>query len=484
MKAIRELGQEAGNKTCFDCHQRGPTYVNCTIGAFVCTGCSGILRGLNPPHRVKSISMASFSGEEVESLRQRGNLFCRKVWLGLYEGSREAGANRDEQQMKDFLALKYEKRRWYVDPSEVARQESLKETSSTNLAQTKASQPQPPPPTQQSSASHQAPPASAARPHPHAHAQGHKGPPTSLPLPQPANSTAEAQAPSAAPSLDLFSADPFGSPVAAKPPPVPVAMESQAQAAFPPPSQGRNGNGGFADFESNFGAMSLSPPPQTQPVPPSIPPPAAFGAPLLPTDPTLPLTKSATMPPTQPQQAGVPSLGGGGDKYSALKELDSLFGSDVTVPGPDSSSSGVSSFSSSFSTAPAPPQPRPPHSQGPSNLPPPMPKSLSASFGAPHPNGAGPFSPPPPQPPPPLTGNASANPFAQSPSPFPTQAGPVNWGLSAGAPVAAFPSHSQQAGPAAGVPPPNPFLASAPLPTQANPANVNEPKPSNWNPFL
>ncbi|KAF7272874.1 hypothetical protein GWI33_014353 [Rhynchophorus ferrugineus] len=43
MKTLRELGALPQNKFCFDCGQRGPTYVNVTIGSFVCTKCSGIL---------------------------------------------------------------------------------------------------------------------------------------------------------------------------------------------------------------------------------------------------------------------------------------------------------------------------------------------------------------------------------------------------------------------------------------------------------
>ena len=31
------------NKKCFECDQRGPTYVDMTIGSFVCTKCSGML---------------------------------------------------------------------------------------------------------------------------------------------------------------------------------------------------------------------------------------------------------------------------------------------------------------------------------------------------------------------------------------------------------------------------------------------------------
>ena len=42
--AIREYQASiAENKKCFECEQRGPTYVNMTIGSFVCTKCSGML---------------------------------------------------------------------------------------------------------------------------------------------------------------------------------------------------------------------------------------------------------------------------------------------------------------------------------------------------------------------------------------------------------------------------------------------------------
>lgn len=43
--ALRELvtSGTGGNRQCFDCGQKGPTYVNMTIGSFVCTRCSGVL---------------------------------------------------------------------------------------------------------------------------------------------------------------------------------------------------------------------------------------------------------------------------------------------------------------------------------------------------------------------------------------------------------------------------------------------------------
>ena len=65
---------QAANKKCFDCEQRGPTYINVTIGSFVCTKCSGMLRGINPPHRIKSISMSSFSADEVGSQGRKSGI--------------------------------------------------------------------------------------------------------------------------------------------------------------------------------------------------------------------------------------------------------------------------------------------------------------------------------------------------------------------------------------------------------------------------
>ncbi|XP_073942101.1 arf GTPase activating protein drongo [Choristoneura fumiferana] len=113
LEILRELISINGNKYCLDCNQRGPTYVNSTIGSFVCSKCSGMLRGLTPPHRVKSISMATFTPEEIEFIKVRGNDYCRRVWLGLYEG--ESVNFIDEQSVKDFMSDKYEKKRYYLE---------------------------------------------------------------------------------------------------------------------------------------------------------------------------------------------------------------------------------------------------------------------------------------------------------------------------------------------------------------------------------
>lgn len=57
--------------------------------------------------------MATFTPEEIEFIKERGNDYCRRVWLGLYEG--ESVNFTDEQSVKDFMSDKYEKKRYYLE---------------------------------------------------------------------------------------------------------------------------------------------------------------------------------------------------------------------------------------------------------------------------------------------------------------------------------------------------------------------------------
>lgn len=42
--------------------------------------------------------------------------YCRKVWLGLYDAN-HAQDTRDEQHVQDFMVAKYEKKRYYLEPT-------------------------------------------------------------------------------------------------------------------------------------------------------------------------------------------------------------------------------------------------------------------------------------------------------------------------------------------------------------------------------
>lgn len=131
LKTLRELVGIGGNKECFDCGQKGPTYINMTIGSFVCTTCSGILRGLTPPHRVKSISMATFTQEEIDFVRQNGNDTCHRTWLGLWDPKRAI-----KQEHRDFMIDKYERKRYYLEPASPLKSLPSNATSSTTSLST------------------------------------------------------------------------------------------------------------------------------------------------------------------------------------------------------------------------------------------------------------------------------------------------------------------------------------------------------------
>lgn len=48
--------------------------------------------------------------------------FCRKVWLGLYDSrSGTEPDSREEQKVRDFMVQKYERKRFYVAPTEAMK---------------------------------------------------------------------------------------------------------------------------------------------------------------------------------------------------------------------------------------------------------------------------------------------------------------------------------------------------------------------------
>ncbi|XP_028998713.1 arf-GAP domain and FG repeat-containing protein 2 isoform X2 [Betta splendens] len=79
-------------------------------------------RGLNPPHRVKSISMTTFSQQEVEFLQNHGNEVGRRTWLCVFDPKTDGCADmKDSQKFKEFLQDKYEKKKWHFSKSKNRR---------------------------------------------------------------------------------------------------------------------------------------------------------------------------------------------------------------------------------------------------------------------------------------------------------------------------------------------------------------------------
>jgi Arf-GAP domain and FG repeat-containing protein 1 len=63
------------NKQCFDCQEKGTTYVLMSPwGVFVCSTCAGVHRDFS--HKAKGIAMSNFNADEIAFLTLNGNKVC------------------------------------------------------------------------------------------------------------------------------------------------------------------------------------------------------------------------------------------------------------------------------------------------------------------------------------------------------------------------------------------------------------------------
>ncbi|KAL3686664.1 hypothetical protein R1sor_009238 [Riccia sorocarpa] len=110
-RSIRALLKLSENRKCINCGSLGPQYVCTNFSIFVCTSCSGLHREFT--HRVKSVSMAKFTAEEVKSLQAGGNERGREVFFKDFDFSRNPlpdSSNPDK--LRDFIKAVYVDRRY------------------------------------------------------------------------------------------------------------------------------------------------------------------------------------------------------------------------------------------------------------------------------------------------------------------------------------------------------------------------------------
>ncbi|XP_059647248.1 probable ADP-ribosylation factor GTPase-activating protein AGD14 [Cornus florida] len=86
-KIIRGLMKLPPNRRCINCNSLGPQYVCTNFWTFICMTCSGIHREFT--HRVKSVSMAKFTSQEVEALQNGGNQRAREIFLKDWDSQRQ-----------------------------------------------------------------------------------------------------------------------------------------------------------------------------------------------------------------------------------------------------------------------------------------------------------------------------------------------------------------------------------------------------------
>jgi len=112
---LRELAKKPSNKKCFDCGMVGihSNVVLAPYNVFVCTTCAGLHRGLS--HKVKTISMTSFTKEEIQAMETGGNKKAAATWLAKYDPEKEPIKPGDAAAAKDKIIKTFEKKLYYME---------------------------------------------------------------------------------------------------------------------------------------------------------------------------------------------------------------------------------------------------------------------------------------------------------------------------------------------------------------------------------
>ncbi|KAK1265026.1 putative ADP-ribosylation factor GTPase-activating protein AGD14 [Acorus gramineus] len=113
-KIIRGLLKLPANKRCINCNSLGTQYVCTNFSTFICTNCSGIHREFT--HRVKSISMAKFTSQEVSALQEGGNERAKEIYFKDWDAQRHSFPdNSNVDRLRDFIKHAYVDRRFSGD---------------------------------------------------------------------------------------------------------------------------------------------------------------------------------------------------------------------------------------------------------------------------------------------------------------------------------------------------------------------------------
>ncbi|XWS69868.1 hypothetical protein CRYUN_Cryun03dG0000900 [Craigia yunnanensis] len=110
-RIIRGLLKQPENRRCINCNSLGPQYVCTNFWTFVCTACSGIHREFT--HRVKSVSMAKFTSQEVSALQEGGNQRAKEIYFKEWDPQLNSFPDSSNvERLRDFIKHVYVDRRY------------------------------------------------------------------------------------------------------------------------------------------------------------------------------------------------------------------------------------------------------------------------------------------------------------------------------------------------------------------------------------
>ncbi|XP_030638097.1 arf-GAP with dual PH domain-containing protein 1 [Chanos chanos] len=115
-RALKDILQRQGNNYCADCGAPDPEWGSCTLGVFICLGCSGIHRNIPDVSKVKSLRLSRWEESEVEFMAKNGNEAMKKIYEAAVPVYYYKPTHKDCQILREqWIRAKYE-RKEFTDP--------------------------------------------------------------------------------------------------------------------------------------------------------------------------------------------------------------------------------------------------------------------------------------------------------------------------------------------------------------------------------
>ncbi|KAL4076712.1 putative GTPase activating protein for Arf-domain-containing protein [Scleroderma yunnanense] len=128
-RALLEIVMKPGNDVCADCKARAPRWASFNLGIFICVSCASIHRKIGTHvTKVKSLTLDEWSKEQVELMRQNGNVKSNQLYnpdetrhpppTNMIDSERDS-------ELEKFIRAKYEFKRFMAKKSSLASHQTM-----------------------------------------------------------------------------------------------------------------------------------------------------------------------------------------------------------------------------------------------------------------------------------------------------------------------------------------------------------------------
>ena len=124
-KKLQQFKKKGDNMKCFECNQKGTTYICTTFGTFVCSDCAGILSNLN--YKVKGLGVATFNKNEYEFISKNGNDIAKRKWMAKFDINKDKYPKpKNYEEIRKNIINKYQFKIYYDDSYDSNEDKSTK----------------------------------------------------------------------------------------------------------------------------------------------------------------------------------------------------------------------------------------------------------------------------------------------------------------------------------------------------------------------